>query len=111
MLDFFLMLRTFGKRVYTFVIANLPGVSIRHMQRITAKTLNNFILDFSFDALNSRLNKIYDTMPGTKKLVASVSMDDTKVIPALLTCLRFSCIVGKVIPNHILAINEEILTK
>ena len=67
MLDFFLMLRTFGKRVYTFVTANLPSVSLRHIQRITAKTSNNFILDFSFDGLNSRLNKIYDTMPGYQK--------------------------------------------
>ena len=49
-------------------------------------------------------------MPGTKKLVVSVSMDATKVIPALLTCLKFSCIVGKVTPNHILAINEERLS-
>ena len=94
MLDFFLMLCTFGKRVYIFVAANLPGVSLRHIQRITAKTSINFILDFSFDGLNSRLNKIYDTMPGTKKLVVSVSMDATKVIPALLSCLKFNCIVG-----------------
>ena len=87
------MLRTFGKYVYTFVTANLPGVLLRHIQRITAKTSNNFILDFSFDGLNSRLNKIYDTIPGTKKLVVSVSMDATKIIPALLTCLKFNCIV------------------
>ena len=87
---FFLMLRTFGKRVYTFVTANLPGVSLRHIQCITAKTPNNFILDFSFDGLNSRLNKIYDTTPRTKKQVVSASMDATKAIPALLTCLKFN---------------------
>ena len=56
-LDFFLMLRTFGK----------------HIQHITAKTSNNFIIDFSFDGLNSRLNKIYNALSGTKKLVVSVS--------------------------------------
>ena len=101
------MLRTFGKHVYTFVTANLPGVTMRHIHHITAKTSNNFILDFSFDRFNSRLNKIYDTIPSTKKLVVSVSMDATKVIPALITCLKFNCIVGMVTPNHILAINEE----
>ena len=37
-------------------------------------------------------------------------MDATKVIPALLTCLKFNCIVGKVTQNHILAINEETLS-
>ena len=49
-------------------------------------------------------------MPGTKKLVVSVSMDATKVIPALLTCLKFNCTVGMITPNHILAINEETLS-
>ena len=37
-------------------------------------------------------------------------MDATKVIPALLTCLKFNCIVGKVAPNYILAINKVTLS-
>ena len=34
-------------------------------------------------------------------------MNVTKVIPALLACLKLNCVVGKVTANHILAINEE----
>jgi hypothetical protein len=37
--DFYIMLSTFGRSVYQFVASNLPSPSFRHLQRLSSKTI------------------------------------------------------------------------
>ena len=106
-LDFSLMLSLYGRACYQLIASNLPLASFRHMQRLSASTADRCILDHSAIAVQTRLQKLVSRIDHDGDLFVSLSMDATKIVPALVSLPRFGCIVGLKSPEHIRAINND----
>ena len=131
--DFYMMLSSYGRSVYKFVAGNLPAPSFRHIQRLSASSkcrhsrLSNLvyvlildlaspIIDITPDALSNRVNdfgrRILESLSleerrrHSDRITVTLSMDATKVAPAFLLSVRHGVAVGRISPEHMLSVTS-----
>eukprot|EP00474_Spongospora_subterranea_P005739 CRZ06197.1 hypothetical protein [Spongospora subterranea] len=97
LIDFYLMLASYGRKVFKLVAGNLPGPSWRHMQRISSGAQGINVIALDTDSIITRLSSFVHRMRSmgyASTLNVSLSFDATVVVPALLSLPKYSCIGG-----------------
>ena len=105
LIDFSLIIRSCGRKVYNMLFANLPLPTYRIVQKHASKQTGTIILDASATALAGRLDLFCQRIQpngSSSPIPVTLAMDGTKVTKALLINARHSKIVGQTYPDHMI---------